>query len=171
MLVALGDTHRRSGHGLAGRALEAVRDADVVCHTGDFTTAAVYEAFADACAQLHAVSGNNDDPDLARRLPARAVFDAEGVTVALVHGHEHTSAALSLLGREVGAQLVVSGHSHRPSVEPAAGCTLVNPGSHAAPRWYRPAHAEFERGPGGLEGRLVGPDGTAFERFGLDGTG
>lgn len=167
MLVALGDTHRREGHGLAGRTLEAVGDAAVVCHTGDFTTAAVYEAIRRECATLYAVAGNNDEPRLHDRLPERAVFEAEGLTVAVVHGHEHTAEARSLLGREVGADLVVSGHSHRPAVEPAAGCTLLNPGSHAAPRWYRPAHAEIERGPAGVGGRLVEPDGTVVERFGL----
>ena len=165
MLVALGDTHRREGHGLAGRTLEAVRAADVVCHTGDFTTPAVYEALDAECAELHAVAGNNDEPALASQLGPRAVFDALGVTVAAVHGHEHTAEGLSLLGREAGAALVVVGHSHRPGVEFAAGTTLLNPGSHADPRWHRPAHAELERTDEGVEGRLVEPDGTLIETF------
>lgn len=168
MLVVLGDTHRRAGHGLEGRTLEAVRAADVVAHTGDFTALDVYETLADECQPLYAVAGNNDEPELVDRLPRRAVFDAEGLTVALVHGDEHTATARSLLGREVGASLVVSGHSHRPSVESAIDCTLLNPGSHATPRWYRPAHAELVRGPAGVEGRLVQPDGALIERFHLD---
>lgn len=167
MLVALGDTHRSDGHGLGGRTLEAVRTAEVVAHTGDFTTAAVYESLETECDELHAVAGNNDEAGLAERLPRRAVFEAVGLTVALVHGHEHTTEALSLLGREVGAPLVVFGHSHRPGVESAPGCTLLNPGSYAASRWYRPAHAEIKRGPDGVDGRLVEPDGTVFERFSL----
>jgi len=165
MLVVLGDTHRRSGHGLEGRTLEAVRAAAVVAHTGDFTTLDAYESLAAECETLHAVAGNNDEPALVDRLPRRAVFDAEGVTVALVHGDDHTAEARSLLGREVGAALVVSGHSHRPAVESAIGCTLLNPGSHATPRWYRPAHAELVGGPSGVDGRLVQPDGTVLERF------
>lgn len=168
MLVALGDTHRREGTGLAGRTRRAVQSADTVAHTGDFTTPAVYEAFASACSELRAVAGNNDEPGLAARLPARTVFDAEGVRIALVHGHEHSTEALSLLGRETGAAVVVSGHSHRPGVEHAKGCTLLNPGSHADPRWYRPAHAELERGDGAVEGRLVEPDGTVFDRFQIE---
>jgi len=44
----------------------------------------------------------------------------------------------------------------------------VNPGSHAAPRGARPAHAELERVDGGLDGRLVTPEGTVLETFGLD---
>lgn len=165
MFVALGDTHRRQGHGLTGRTLDAVRAADTVAHTGDFTTTAVYDALVAVGDEVHAVTGNNDEPALAARLPARSIFEAEGLTVVLVHGHEHSNQARSLLGREVQADLVVSGHSHRPGVERAAGCLLLNPGSHAAPRWYRPAHAELEREAGNVEGRLVEPDGTVFERF------
>ncbi len=165
MLTVLGDTHRREGHGLAARTLEAVRTADVVAHAGDFTTAAVHAALADECARLCAVAGNNDDPELRERLPARATFEAEGLAVVLVHGHEHSAEALSLLGREAGADLVVSGHSHRPGVERAAGRTLLSPGSHADPRWYRPAHAELERAGDVVRGRLVEPEGTVFERF------
>lgn len=168
VLVALADTHRRAGPGLTGRAREAVGNADVVAHAGDFTTAAVHEALAAECDELHAVAGNNDEPGLAERLPARTVFDAEGLRVAMVHGHEHSTQARSLLGREVGADLVVSGHSHRPGVASAPGCTLLNPGSHADPRWSRPAHAELEHGSGGVEGRLVEPDGTVFDRFSVE---
>ncbi len=167
MLTVLGDTHRTAGHGLEGRTLEAVRAADAVAHTGDFTTAAVYDALADECGTLHAVTGNNDGPELAGRLPSLATFEAEGLTVAMVHGHEHSAEALSLLGREAGADLVISGHSHRPGVERAAGLTLLNPGSHAEPRWHRPAHAELERAGGRVEGRLVEPDGTLVEAFEL----
>lgn len=165
MLVALGDTHRRDGHGLRGRTLEAVRAADVVAHTGDFTTVAVLEAFEGEATELHAVVGNNDDPGVAARLSHRTTFEAAGVRVAMVHGHEHSAEARSLLGRELGADLVLSGHSHRPGVEQAAGVTLLNPGSHAEPRWYRPAHAELVRDSPGVAGRLVEPDGTVFETF------
>lgn len=165
MLVVLGDTHRRAGHGLQGRTLEAVRRADVVAHTGDFTTEAVYDAIDAESDRLHAVVGNNDEPALARQLPSRTVFEAEELTVAMVHGHEHSGEALSLLGREVGADLVVFGHSHRPEFEAVGPLALLNPGSHAEPRWHRPAHAELERGDDAVVGRLVGPDGTLVETF------
>lgn len=168
MLVVLGDTHRREGHGLEGRTLEAVREADAVAHTGDFTTEAVHDAIAAVGSRLHAVAGNNDEPALASRLPSRAVFEAEGLSVAMVHGHDRSSQSLSLLGREAGADLVVTGHSHRPGVEATVDLTLLNPGSHAQPRRYRPAHAELVRHDGRVEGRLVEPDGSLVETFSID---
>jgi putative phosphoesterase len=165
MLVVLGDTHRQTGHGLEGRTLEAVRRADAVAHTGDFTTTAVHDAIDAEVTRLHAVAGNNDERALARRLPSRAVFDAEGLSVAMVHGHEHSTEALTLLGREVGADLVVFGHSHRPEIDAVGALPLLNPGSHADPRWHRPAHAELTRDGDAVDSRLVEPDGTLVEAF------
>lgn len=163
MFVALGDTHRTEGHGLTGQTLTAVRTADVVAHTGDFTTRAVHDAIEAEAARFHAVAGNNDEPPLATDLQQRATFTAEGLRVVVVHGHEHSNQALSLLGRDVGADLVIAGHSHRPEIQEAAGCTLLNPGSHADPRWHQPAHAELEAGADGVSVQLVKPDGTVLE--------
>lgn len=168
MLVVLGDTHRRAGHGLEGRTLDAAREAAAVAHTGDFTTAAVHDAIAAQSDRLHAVAGNNDEPAVGSRLPPRTEFDAEGLAVAMVHGHEHSAEALSLLGREVGADLVIFGHSHRPEVEAVGEIVLLNPGSHADPRWHRPAHAELTRRDDRVDGRLVEPDGTLVETFAVD---
>lgn len=161
MIAIVSDTHRNEGHGLAGRTLEAVREASVVVHAGDFTAAPVLDAFTAESARLEAVYGNNDDGEIRDRLPARRTFAAEGHLIVAVHGHEHGETALSLLGREADADLVVFGHSHRPEVIEANGVTLLNPGSHAQPRGYRAAHAEIE----GDRGRLVAPDGDRIEEF------
>lgn len=163
MLVVVSDTHRREGHGLEGRTLEAVRGAEAVVHAGDFTTAATLDAFEAKCPRLYAVFGNNDEPAVRDRLPARVTFEAEELRVVVVHGHEHDSTALSLLGREEEADLVVFGHSHRPEVRTGGPATILNPGSHAQPRWHRPGHAEIEDG----RGRLCEPDGTLLYEFEL----
>lgn len=165
MLVALGDTHGTASARLSGRTAEAVADAEVVVHTGDFTTEAVLDAFASRC-DLRGVSGNNDADGVRERLPADRVVTWRDLRIAVVHGHEHTDAALSLFGRQANADLVVSGHSHDPAVVDGPVPTL-NPGSHAAPRWNRPGHAELEwdAGAGRADGRLVEPDGEVFERF------
>lgn len=165
-LAVVSDTHGRDGHRLEGRTLGAVREAELVCHAGDFVTGAVLDAFE---AEVEAgrfvgVTGNNDDATVRERLPDRRVVDHRGVRLAIVHGHEHTDAALSLLARETGADLLVVGHSHRPGVDRTGDVPVLNPGSHADPRWYRPAHAELETGP--LRGRIVAPDGTRIESFG-----
>jgi putative phosphoesterase len=174
MLVVLSDTHGRDDARLTGRTREAVHGADAVVHAGDFLTERVLDAFHDAAARLHAVYGNNDPPAVRDRVPARRVFDYGGVRFAVVHGHEHTDQALSFMAREVGADCVVVGHSHRPGIRRAGAVPVLNPGSHADPRRYEPAHAELVANDGNgeeplLAGRLLRPDGTLLEEFEIGG--
>lgn len=190
MLVVLSDTHGHDDARLSGRTREAVAGADAVVHAGDFTTESVLDAFHVAADRVHAVHGNNDHPAVCDRLPARRVLEYGGVRFAVVHGHEHTDQALSLMAREAAADCAVVGHSHRPGLRRAGDVPVLNPGSHADPRRYRPAHAELwapgeEDPPGGQEGttdrestdgsvlagRLVEPDGTLLEEFEITGRG
>jgi len=142
MLAIVSDTHGTDGHRLEGRTLEAVREAEVVVHAGDFTTEAVYDAFAAEATDLVAVHGNNDDPSLVERLPSVATLERAGWRFVVVHGHEHSETSLTMLARQEAADVVVVGHSHRPEMEVLAGRVLVNPGSHADPRQFRPGHVE-----------------------------
>jgi putative phosphoesterase len=176
VVVAVSDTHGSEGHRLAGRTLEAVREADLVVHAGDFTTATVLDAFEGESERFVGVYGNNDDATVCERLPAERVVEVGGLRIALVHGHAHDATALSLLGRQENVDLVVSGHSHRPAFDDSGPVALLNPGSHADPRWNRPAHAEIDVAPDGgdgsggkesVRGRLCEPDGTVFEEFEL----
>ncbi|EMA43686.1 metallophosphoesterase [Halococcus saccharolyticus] len=166
MIVALADTHGTDGHCLNDRLLETVRAADLVVHAGDLTTEAVLDAFAAECREFVAVHGNNATPAVRDRLPAERVVEHEGVRIALTHGDDRDETGLSLFGRQNHADLVISGHSHRPGVVDTGECTLLNPGSHADPRWNRPGYAEIVTDAGSdLDGRLRDPDGTVFEEF------
>jgi putative phosphoesterase len=169
MLAVLSDTHGRDDPRLAGRTEAVVDEADLVIHAGDFVTADVLEAFESRC-DLRAVYGNNDPPAVRDRLPGERVVEWRGLRVAVTHGHDHSETALAMFGRQSNADLVVVGHSHDPGFRDggAAGAIpRLNPGSHADPRWYRPAHAELEwdDDAGLARGRLVEPSGEVFERF------
>lgn len=165
MLTVLSDTHGRDTHRLESRTLEAVRDADLVVHAGDYVTTDVLDAFESVC-DLRGVAGNNDPTTVRERVPDERVVEWQGLRIAVVHGHRHTETALSMLGRQTNADLVVFGHSHRPEFTSSV-VPLLNPGSHADPRWSRPAHAELEwdAAANAARGRLVEPSGTVFERF------
>lgn len=171
MLVALSDTHSRDGTRLSGRTAEAVESASVLVHAGDFMTTDVLEAF-DSHGSLYAVYGNNDPPAVRDRIPPDRVFEWRELRIALVHGHEHTDVELSMLGRQSNADLVVFGHSHAPEFRDGV-VPALNPGSHADPRWNRPAHAELEYddAAGLARGRLVEPSGTVFESFTVEPRG
>ena len=168
MITVVSDTHGTDGHRLAGRTLDAVREADLVVHAGDFVEASVLDAFQAVAADLVAVYGNVDDAAVRRRLPRTRTVEVDGLRLALVHRVEGGETGLALFGRERAADLVVSGHSHRPSFVHAGDVALLNPGSHAQPRGYRPAHAELVVDDGAVNGRLCQPDGTVFEEFSFE---
>ena len=141
MIVLLGDTHRQTGHGLAGELLDRVRTATAVVHTGDFVTEAVVDSFeTTANGRFVGVHGNADAGSVRSRLPERQTVTVDGRTIVVVHGHDHTPSLLSFMGREAGADLVAFGHSHRPVIEEGP-VTLCNPGSHTSPRGGPPTYA------------------------------
>ncbi|ELY56435.1 metallophosphoesterase [Natronolimnohabitans innermongolicus] len=169
MIVIFSDTHSASGHELEGAALEAAREADTVIHAGDFTSTAALEAFQRECDVLHAVHGNADSAAVRDRLPTARVVEAGGVRLAVTHRRDGGQTGLAMFGRSRGADVVVSGHTHRPTAIETADVLLLNPGSHADPRGNRPGFAVLEeRANGdGLEGEIRTPTGTVLESFEL----
>ncbi|MFC4406750.1 metallophosphoesterase [Haloarchaeobius iranensis] len=165
MLVVCSDTHSHTVHALTGRTSEAVGAAELVVHAGDFVSPDALDAFYEVASELRAVHGNADGPAVTERLPTARVVEHEGVRIAVTHRRSGGATGLAMFGREKGADLVVSGHTHRPTVVDTGDVTLLNPGSHAQPRGNRPGHAELEPTDDGLSGRIVQPDGTLVEEF------
>ena len=169
MLTVVSDTHSTDTHRLSGRTLNAVREAELVVHAGDFMRESVLDAFHREATRLLGVAGNNDDAAIRDRLPDARTFTFAGYRFAMTHTRRGGSTALSLFGQEREADVVVFGHSHRPTYQPGEDVVLVNPGSHAQPRGNPAAHAEFEAREDGLAGRLVTVDGDVFESFVVGG--
>ncbi|USZ73398.1 metallophosphoesterase [Natronosalvus halobius] len=169
MLAIFSDTHSTGGHHLEGAALEAAREADAVVHAGDFTTVETLEAFRSLCPVFYPVHGNADNVTVTEQLPPVRIVDCEGIRIAVTHRRDGGDVGLAMFGRSREADVVVSGHTHRPSVVDAEGVLLLNPGSHAQPRGNRPGFATLERGKDGtVRGELREPDGTLLESFALE---
>ena len=119
-------------HGLLRpEALERLRGCDRIVHGGDIGSPRILESLA-ALAPLTAVRGNNDRDEWARDLPDTAVVPCGGVRLYVIHDLSE----LPIDAAAEGMQVVVSGHSHRPSVAERQGVLYVNPGS-AGPRRFR----------------------------------
>jgi hypothetical protein len=171
VLVVLSDTHATTGTELSGAAEAAVDDADLVLHVGDFMTEVVLDSFRDVADEFRGVHGNNDEPEVTERLPETTTFEHAGVRIAATHRSRSGTTGLTMLGRQQNADLVVFGHSHRPTVEELEDLTLLNPGSHAQPRGARQSFAVLEPTETGLEGRLVTVRGERFAEFRVGGSG
>ena len=119
-------------HGLLRpEALAFLEGSDRIVHGGDICDVGVLEALA-AVAPVTAVRGNNDHGSWASRLRETELFQVGEVFVYAIHDLAH----LDIEPRSAGVQVVVSGHSHKPSVERRDGVLYVNPGS-AGPRRFK----------------------------------
>jgi len=87
----------------------------------------------------------------------------------VTHRQRGGATGLELFGRERGADLVVSGHTHQPTVSETPEATLLNPGSHADPRGNPTAHAELYPMDGGVRGEVRDREGSVLREFRVEG--
>ena len=140
-LVVVADTHSRP-HERSAALIEAERP-DAILHAGDIGDLAVLDGLA-RIAPLFAIRGNIDT--YARDLPdvlTLEVADRAGMLLKLllfhiaVYGPKLRGDA-ARLAREVGASLVVCGHSHVPFIGKDRGLSVFNPGSIGPRRFHLP---------------------------------
>ena len=131
-LLLIADTHvPKRARDLPRRVWDEVADADVVLHAGDWVEPELLDQLEARATRLVACWGNNDGPELRRRLPERADATLGGLRFTVVH--ETGSAA----GREMrmakgypDTDVLVFGHSHIPwDTTAKTGLRLLNPGS------------------------------------------
>ena len=129
LLVA--DTHVPArARDLPVQVWAAVDAADVVVHAGDWVEPALLDRMAARARRLVGVHGNNDGPELRRRLPEVARFELGGLRWGVVH---ETGAKARREERARAAypdlDVLVFGHSHIPWDSEHEGLRLLNPGS------------------------------------------
>ena len=139
-------------HGLLRlEALAFLRGSDCIVHAGDIGDAAVLEELR-RLAPLTAVRGNNDKGPWAKSLAETAVLEVGEVSIYVLHD----LAELDLDPVAAGFRVVVSGHSHHPSVEDRDGVLYVNPGSSGPRRFRLPiAAAELQVAGSSVKARIV----------------
>ena len=126
VIGVISDTHGL----LRPEAIEALQGVDLILHAGDVGSREVLDTLNDI-APVVAVRGNNDKGAWAEELPHWEVAEAGAVYIYMIHDVKESD----LNPAAAGFQVVVSGHSHQPSVEERKGVLYVNPGS-AGPRRF-----------------------------------
>ena len=119
-------------HGLLRpEAAAALLGCEHIIHAGDVGKPGVLDELR-LIAPVTAIRGNVDRGSWAEMLPAVATLALGGVTVHV----RHDRAGLDPASVPAAWRVIISGHSHKPSIEEKAGVLWINPGS-AGPRRFR----------------------------------
>jgi putative phosphoesterase len=106
-----------------------------VLHAGDIGNIDILVELA-AIAPVDAVIGNTDGDLVRQNVAPEVTLSVEGRTIILVHGHELGSPTPAKLAAAYpDADIVVFGHTHKPTHERIGRQRFVNPGSAGAPRF------------------------------------
>jgi putative phosphoesterase len=119
-------------HGLIRpQALDALNGCDLIIHAGDVGKPEVLVAL-EKIAPVTAVRGNVDRGHWAEMLPHEVSLEIEEVRLHVLHDIKE----LAVDPAAAGFSAVISGHSHRASLQVRSDVHFINPGS-AGPRRFR----------------------------------
>ena len=126
-LLVISDSHGNYPHAFMAHQLAG--PVDHIIHLGDGADdARMLEEVLEV--PVHRVAGNCD---LDAKLPRELTLEFAHCRVFMTHGNTHfVKSGLKQLikkGIEVGAKVVLYGHTHLPAVDTAEGMLLVNPGA------------------------------------------
>jgi uncharacterized protein len=126
-LLVMSDSHGNYPHAL--KAHELAGPVDHIIHLGDGAEdALLLEQVLEV--PVFRVAGNCD---LDTRLPQELTLDFGECRVFLTHGNRQLvkSGLRQLIGKglEVGARVILYGHTHLPALQTVAGMLVVNPGA------------------------------------------
>jgi putative phosphoesterase len=127
LIGVISDTHGL----LRQEALVALASVEHILHAGDVGDPAILAALRHI-APVTAIRGNIDVHGSCALLPATEMVELAGQFIYMVHSvHD-----IDISPKAAGVSVVVSGHSHQPSIEHKNGVLYINPGS-AGPRRFR----------------------------------
>ena len=127
LIGVLSDTHGL----LRPEALNALAGVDHILHAGDVGDIAILDRLR-TVAPVTAIRGNIDILGPCAALPATEAVELGGRLVYMLH----SQADLDVKPEAAGISVVISGHSHKPSITWKNGVLYLNPGS-AGPRRFR----------------------------------
>jgi uncharacterized protein len=131
-MVVVSDTHLpKKKKGLPERLLEALKDAELIIHAGDWQSINVYHELQ-SYARVEGVYGNVDDEEIISLLPSKKIVEAGGFRFGITHGHgkgktTEKRAIAAFEGEKVDC--VIFGHSHIPIKRFEGELLIFNPGS------------------------------------------
>src|SRR5271156_1083913 len=146
LIGVISDTHGL----LRPEAVAALRGVEHILHAGDVGDIAILEALW-KIGPVTAIRGNVDVSGACAKLPATDVVELGDKLFYLVHSvHD-----LDIDPVAAGVAMVVSGHSHKASVEVRGGVVFFNPGSAGPRRFSLPVTVGFVTVEDGVEASVM----------------
>ena len=142
LIGVISDTHGL----LRPEAVAALRGVEHILHAGDVGDVVILDALRQI-APVTAIRGNVDVSGACAELPATDVVELGDRLFYLVHSvHD-----LDINPVAAGVAMVVSGHSHKASVQVRDGVIYFNPGSAGPRRFSLPVTVGFVTVEDGVE--------------------
>ncbi len=133
LIGVVSDTHGL----LRPELLQALAGVSHILHAGDVGNPEILTQLA-RIAPVTAIRGNIDSDIRAwgswSSLPATEIVELAGCLIYIIHALQD----LDLNPQAAGIGIVISGHSHHPSIERRHGVLYLNPGSAGPRRFHLP---------------------------------
>ena len=135
--LIIGDSHRRRDN--IDEAVRRCRPLDAILYLGDGA-----DDFDDSYRYLDiplfCVRGNCDVSPSLSELPFESVLHFDEYTVMMTHGHLYDTAPMyfdkaAARAAELGADLLLFGHTHYPDIVYRDGMIIMNPGAVMAGKY------------------------------------
>ncbi len=124
-------------HGLLlPEAVEVLQGSDIIIHAGDIGKETVLDKLG-AIAPVVAVRGNMDSESWAYKLRKTEIVELNKSLIYVIHNIN----SLDLDPAVSHINVVISGHTHRPSISDHRGVLYINPGSAGPRRFTLPVSA------------------------------
>ncbi|HMK54358.1 MAG TPA: YfcE family phosphodiesterase [Methanobacteriaceae archaeon] len=174
MLIGLiSDTHiPERASGIPKSIFEIFEDVEMIFHAGDLVSLDVKDVLNEL-APTTCVQGNMDRY-YGLKLPERKLMEIEGVRIGLHHGEvfpRGDTQQLRYIGLEMGAEVLITGHTHSAFINQLDDLLLLNPGSPTVPRLSEPSVMLMNVEQGKVEAQIITLGKSPCKVFNYPGRG
>ncbi len=126
----ISDTHIPvAAKSMPKKVFSLLAGVELILHAGDILQLRVIEELSEV-AEIKAVRGNMDYPEILKKLPAQRIIQVEKFRIALVHGWGPPQGLISRLKQEFSdVDCIVYGHTHVAAINRDDNVLFFNPGS------------------------------------------
>ena len=141
LIGVLSDTHipERASQ-IPNTVLKLFNDVDMILHAGDLVSMDVLKKLEEI-APTHCSQGNMDRA-YGLKIPKNVYLEIEELKIGLNHGEVYPKGdtqQLKYIALELGVEVLITGHTHRPFIKEVGDVLLLNPGSPTVPRLSDPS--------------------------------